>query len=82
MFLTQPTGFENGDFRIVYRLNKALHGLKQSPRAWHKNLDEKMSALGFEAYKSDDGMYVRKKERRYSGTYWCMWMTFLSHGKT
>ncbi len=42
VFVTQPTGFENGDPRVVCKLNKAL--------------------LGFEACKSDAGVYVRKRE--------------------
>ena len=33
VYVTQPPGFENGDSRIVCKLNKALYGLKQSPRA-------------------------------------------------
>jgi hypothetical protein len=61
VYVTQPPGFENGDPRVVCKLNKALYGLKQSPRAWHKRLDAEMSALGFVACKSDAGVYVRKK---------------------
>ena len=61
VYVTQPPGFENGDSRIVCRLNKALYGLKQSPRAWHKKLDMEMTKLGFEACKSDAGVYVRKQ---------------------
>jgi hypothetical protein len=62
VYVTQPPGFENGDPRIVCKLNKALYGLKQSPRAWHKKLDAEMGALGFVACKSDAGVYVRKRE--------------------
>ncbi len=62
VFVTQPPGFENGDPRVVCKLNKALYGLKQSPRAWHKKLDAEMSSLGFVACKSDAGVYVRKRE--------------------
>jgi hypothetical protein len=61
VYVTQPPGFENGDPRVVCRLRKALYGLKQSPRAWHKKLDAEMTALGFEACKSDAGVYVRRK---------------------
>jgi hypothetical protein len=62
VYVTQPPGFENVDPRIVCKLNKALYGLMQSPRAWHKKLDAEMSALGFVACKSDAGVYVRKRE--------------------
>ncbi len=65
MYVTQPRGFENGDPRVVCKLNKALCGLKQPPRAWHKKLDAEMSTLGFEACKSDAGVYVRKVGSRH-----------------
>lgn len=62
VYVTQPHGFENGDLRVVCRLNKALYALKQSPHACHKKLGTEMSAMEFEACKSDAGDYVRRKE--------------------
>jgi hypothetical protein len=67
VYVTQPPGFENGDPRIVCKLNKALYGLKQSPRAWHKKLDAEMGALGFVVRATlarDAPWSLREEERR------------------
>jgi hypothetical protein len=35
----QPPNFESAEFpHMVYRLRKALHGLKQAPSAWYGRL--------------------------------------------
>ena len=60
VYVTQPPGFENGNTRVVCKLNKALYGLKQSPRAWHKALDAHLCKQGFVPTKSDAGVYVKK----------------------
>ncbi|GKD28428.1 retrovirus-related pol polyprotein from transposon TNT 1-94 [Tanacetum coccineum] len=38
VYVCQPEGFINADHPShVYKLKKALHGLKQAPRAWRKD---------------------------------------------
>jgi hypothetical protein len=45
---SQPPGFiERGKEHLVLRLNKALYGLHQAPRAWNKKLDESLLSVGF-----------------------------------
>ena len=39
VFVKQPEGYEDGIER-VYMLNKALYGLRESPRAWYECLDD------------------------------------------
>ena len=39
VYVEQPSGFENHEFsNHVYKLNEALYGFKQAPRAWYKRL--------------------------------------------
>lgn len=48
VYVTQPAGFEKKwKDNKVYRLNKALYGLRQAPRAWNFKLDTTLSELGF-----------------------------------
>ena len=40
VYVSQPEGFEiKGKEEKVYKLNKALYGLRQAPRAWNIKLN-------------------------------------------
>jgi hypothetical protein len=57
---SQPPGFiERGKEHLVLRLNKALYGLHQAPRAWNKKLDESLLSVGFLRCPSDPAIYCR-----------------------
>jgi len=43
---------------MMYRLRKALYGIKQDPRAWNQRIDQFMSNIGFEKCASKHGVYV------------------------
>ena len=43
----------------VYKLHKALYGLKHAPRAWNKKIDSYLVELGFVKCKSKYGVYVQ-----------------------
>ena len=48
VYVEQPLGFK--DFEKpnhVYKLQKALHGLKQAPRAWYERLSKFLMKKGF-----------------------------------
>lgn len=48
MYVTQPEGFEKkGEENKVYRLNKALYGLRQALRAWNNKLNQILCVLQF-----------------------------------
>jgi len=48
VYVTQPPGFEiEGSEKKVYRLRKALYGLKHAPRAWKRLIDAFMIRHGF-----------------------------------
>lgn len=40
VYVTQPEGFiKEGQENLVYKLTKALYGLRQAPRAWYAKLN-------------------------------------------
>jgi hypothetical protein len=49
VFVKQPPIFENPKFpNHVYKLDKALYGVKQAPRAWYEHIKELSVDRGFE----------------------------------
>ena len=60
VYVTQPPGFSaEGKEHMVLKLNKALYGLRQAPRAWNAKLDTSLTELGFRRCKSEHGLYTR-----------------------
>ncbi|XP_024965786.1 uncharacterized protein LOC112505985 [Cynara cardunculus var. scolymus] len=54
----QPDGFVvKGKEHMVYRLHKALYGLRQAPRAWNTRLDRELKELGFLNYPHEQAVY-------------------------
>lgn len=48
VYVTQPEGFiKEGKEQMVYRLVKALYGLRQAPRAWYSKLSKVLERMGF-----------------------------------
>ena len=47
--------------KLYCKLNKALHGLKQSPRLWYKHLLEALTKLGFEVLPYDEAIFIHNK---------------------
>nr|GEZ53824.1 hypothetical protein [Tanacetum cinerariifolium] len=48
VYVVQPEGYEKKDQPgKVYKLSKALYGLRQAPRAWNLRLDRCLKQLGF-----------------------------------
>ena len=41
----------------VYRIKKALHGLKQAPRTWYTMIDRYFTRLGFTKSEADANLY-------------------------
>ena len=66
--MEQPEGFSltyKGDY--VYRLQKALHGLKQAPRAWYSRLDKYLQKQGFKRGGVDDIMFGSNRDELAKG---------------
>lgn len=65
VYVKQPEGFERrNEEGKVYKLSKALYGLRQAPRAWNACLDQYLKKLGFMRCSLDYSVYTRKKQGR------------------
>jgi transposase InsO family protein len=65
VYVSQPPGFVDDNHKNkVYRLHKALYGLRQAPRAWNAKLDSSLLSLGFHRSSSEHGVYTRTRGGR------------------
>jgi histone deacetylase 1/2 len=59
VYMQQPPGFEDPQFpHHVCKLQRALYGLKQSPRAWYARLSDRLLQLGFVSSKADTSLFI------------------------
>lgn len=62
VYVTQPDGFvKEGKEHMVYRLIKALYGLRQAPRAWYAKLSEYLEELGFTKCPYEYAVYTKNE---------------------
>jgi hypothetical protein len=62
VYVAQLPGFVDDDNKHkVFRLRKALYGLRQAPRAWNAKLHATMVSLGFKKSSSEHGVYTRSR---------------------
>ncbi|GKC20099.1 zinc finger, CCHC-type containing protein [Tanacetum coccineum] len=63
VYVTQPEGFiQQGKSGKVYKLTKALYGLRQAPRAWNIKLDQTLNSLGFKKCNLEQAIYTKKSK--------------------
>lgn len=61
VYVTQPEGFvKKNKEHLVYRLIKALYGLRQAPRAWYARLSKYLEKLGFTKCPYEHAVYTKK----------------------
>ncbi|GJY81211.1 retrovirus-related pol polyprotein from transposon TNT 1-94 [Tanacetum coccineum] len=61
VYVCQPSGFEDPDFPDkVYKVEKALYGLHQAPRAWYETLLTYLLDNGFQRGKIDKTLFIRR----------------------
>ncbi|GKC90126.1 putative ribonuclease H-like domain-containing protein [Tanacetum coccineum] len=63
VYVCQPPGFEDPEFPDrVYKVEKALYGLHQAPRAWYETLSTYLLDNGFQrglqVTQKDDGIFI------------------------
>lgn len=62
VYMRQPEGFvlKNHENK-VYKLKKAVYGLKQSSRAWNKRVDNFLLDLNYQKSKFEPCLYIKRK---------------------
>jgi hypothetical protein len=58
LYMHQPPGHHQGPSGTVCRLNKAIYGLKEAPRAWHMTLRKKLLERGFVVCEADPSLFI------------------------
>jgi hypothetical protein len=58
IYMQQPPGFQQGGAGMVWRLHKAVYGLKQASRAWYATLSAQLGELGFKVSAADAGLFI------------------------
>jgi histone deacetylase 1/2 len=62
VYMRQPPGYENKNKPgYISKLDKALYGPKQAPRAWYSRLSSQLISFGFVASKSDASLFIYHK---------------------
>ena len=65
VYVASPPGYELPSGR-VYRLNRCLYGLKQSPRGWYSDIDEYLVKNNFVRTKADSCIYTRRSDKGFT----------------
>lgn len=62
VYVAQPEGFvKKGQEKRVYKLLKALYGLRQAPRAWYSKLHKYLENLGFKRSPFEHTVYIKRE---------------------
>jgi hypothetical protein len=60
VYVEQPLGFEDSEYPShVYKLSKAIYGLKQAPTAWYECLRDFLITNGFKVGKADPTLFLK-----------------------
>ncbi|GJZ09868.1 putative ribonuclease H-like domain-containing protein [Tanacetum coccineum] len=63
VYVCQPPSFEDPDFPDkVYKVEKALYGLHQAPRAWYETLSTYLLDNGFHMGQIDKTLFIKRQE--------------------
>ncbi|GKG07562.1 putative ribonuclease H-like domain-containing protein, partial [Tanacetum coccineum] len=61
VYICQPPGFEDPNFPDkVYKVEKALYGLNQAPRAWYETLSTYLLDNGFQRVKINKTLFIKR----------------------
>nr|GEW45627.1 hypothetical protein [Tanacetum cinerariifolium] len=60
VYVCQPLGFEDSNFPRVYKVEKAIYGLHQAPKAWYETLSTYLLDNGFQRGKFDKTLFIKR----------------------
>lgn len=61
-YVEQPEGFTvAGEEGKVYKLKRALYGLKEAPRAWYSSLDSHLLSQRFNRSLNEPTLYFKRQ---------------------
>jgi hypothetical protein len=61
IYVEQPLGYQSNNGNKVYKLKKALYGLRQAPRAWYSKIESYFSQEQFEKCPSEHTLFVKHR---------------------
>nr|GEV05099.1 hypothetical protein [Tanacetum cinerariifolium] len=62
VYVMQPPRFQNLEYSArVYKVEKAMYGLHQAPRAWYGTLSKYLLSNGFQRGKIDQTLFIRRQ---------------------
>nr|GEY46385.1 reverse transcriptase [Tanacetum cinerariifolium] len=62
VYVMQPLGFQDPKFPAkVYKVEKAMYGLHQAPRAWYGTLSKYLLTNGFQRGTIDQTLFIRRE---------------------
>ena len=79
VYVYQPSGYEvEGQEDKVYRLRKALYGMKQAPHAWYNMIDAYLLDNGFDKCDGEHTLYIKESDGKVLiiVLYVCMYVYF------
>ena len=62
VYINEPKGYETGDNKVC-KLQKALYGLRESPRAWYDCFNKYVEKLNFVRSNYDYCLYVNNTDK-------------------
>ena len=61
IYMRQPKGFKDQDYKLVCLLLKAIYGLKQAPLLWYNTLMEYLKTIGFKPINENLCIFQHRK---------------------
>nr|GEV13085.1 hypothetical protein [Tanacetum cinerariifolium] len=62
VYVMQPPGFQDSEYPAkVYKVEKAMYGLHQAPRAWYGTLSKYLLKNGFQKGTIDQTLFIRRQ---------------------